>query len=228
MLVDPISTIPEVQQRILALLKQHGELTLADLAAHLHVSYEAVRQQMNPLLAQRLVAASRRPNPSGAGRPLRYYTLSASGDHLFPKNYDDLAVGLIDAVGDELGTEALRRVLARIAAAQVAAWEPRVAGLSLEQRLRVLTNYYIEGDPFTDVHASGDALQLVERNCPYLNVATRRPALCSVTVSVLSRLLGYRVTRTERFQDGDGRCRFHVHRDRPLESAEFRFESEMN
>jgi predicted ArsR family transcriptional regulator len=227
-MTTPITGIPEVQQRILALLKQHGELTLAALAAHLKVSYEAVRQQMNQLVAQRLVAASRRPNPTGAGRPLRYYTLSASGDHLFPKNYDDLAVGLIDAVGDALGPESLRRVLARIAGAQVAAWEPRLAGLGLEQRLHALSDYYIEDDPFTDVSAGGDALQLVERNCPYLNVAMRRPALCSVTVSVLSRLLGYRVTRTERFQNGDGRCRFHVHRNLPLESAEFRFESEMN
>lgn len=224
---EPISTIPEVQQRILALLKQHGESSLNSLAERLDVSYEAVRQQMNQLVARRLVASSRRANPAGAGRPLHYYTLSASGEHLFPKNYDDLAVGLIDAVGAELGRESLRRVLARIADAQVAAWEPRLDGLTLEQRLEALADYYIEGDPFTEVQSGDGELELIERNCPYLNVATRRPALCSVTVSVLSRLLGYRVTRTERFQSGDGRCRFHVHRDQPLQSDAFQFESEL-
>ncbi len=222
-------TASTVQQKILALLKQHGGATLADLAGRLDVSYEAVRQQMRQLEATELVTAQRQPNPAGPGRPLHVYALTPAGEHLFPKNYDDLAVGLLDAVGDEFGQEALRRVLARLAEAQVAQWEPRLAGLSLEERLVTLTDIYIEQDPFTEVTAEAGSLQLVERNCPYLNVATKRPALCSLTVSVLSRLLGYRVSRTQRFQDGDGRCVFHVHLDEPLEPAVeiFEFEAEM-
>jgi hypothetical protein len=54
-------------------------------------------------------------------------------------------------------------------------------------------------------------------------VATRRPALCSVTVSTLSRLLGYQVTREKRFQACDGRCVFRVHLDQPVEPDTFRF-----
>jgi predicted ArsR family transcriptional regulator len=70
--------------------------------------------------------------------------------------------------------------------------------------------------------ASGE-LRLVERNCPFLNVASRRPALCSVTVSTLSRLLGHTVTREKRFQDGDGRCVFRVHLNQPINTDAFRF-----
>jgi predicted ArsR family transcriptional regulator len=219
--------VPEVQQKILALLKQHGETTTATIADTLDVSYEAVRQQIKQLEALRLVQRHKRPNPSGVGRPLRYYSLTASGEHLFPKNYDELAVGLIDAIGGELGADGLRRVLERLADAQVAQWEARLAGLSLEERLRALEDIYLENDPFTEVREEGGALHLVERNCPYLNVASRRPALCSLTVTVLSRLLGHRVTRVARFQDGDGRCVFRVHLDRPLQTTEFQFESEI-
>lgn len=226
MTADPIAGVAEVQQKILALLKQHGESTMAEIADHLDVSYEAVRQQMKQLVAMRLVEHRKGPNPSGVGRPLRHYSLSPSGDHLFPKNYDDLAVSLIDAIGDELGADGLRRVLSRVADAQVAQWEPQLAGKNLEERLEVLEDIYIEDDPFTEASTVEGQLQLVERNCPYLNVASRRPALCSLTVSVLSRLLGHRVTRVRRFQDGDGRCVFRVHVDRPLESREFQFESE--
>lgn len=227
MAMDP--TAGTVQRKILLLLKQEGKATLADLAGRLDVTYEAVRQQMKQLEATQLVMAQRRPNPAGPGRPQHTYALTPAGEHLFPKNYDDLAVGLLDAVGDEFGQEALRRVLARLAEAQVGQWEPHLAGLTLEERLAALTDIYIEQDPFTEVTAEAGSLQLVERNCPYLNVATRRPALCSLTVSVLSRLLGYRVSRTQRFQDGDGRCVFHVHLDEPLEPAVeiFEFEAEM-
>lgn len=226
MTADPITGVPEVQQKILALLKQYGESTMADIADHLDVSYEAVRQQMNQLVAMQLVVRNERANPSGIGRPLRYYSLSSAGDHLFPKNYDELAVGLIDAIGGALGSGALHSVLATLADAQVAQWEPQLSGKDLAERLDALQGIYIENDPFTEVGMEDGELQLVERNCPYLNIASQRPALCSVTVSVLSRLLGRRVTRSKRFQDGDGRCVFRVHADQPLQSTDFQFETE--
>lgn len=222
-----MSTEPaDVQFRILSYLKQCGEATTQEIAAHLQVTYEAVRQQVKQLEASRLVEQHRRPNPAGVGRPLRYYSLSPAGEHHFPKQYDELAVSLIDAVSERLGRDALQQVLAALADAEVASWERRLAGLELEERLEALRDFYVAGDPFTETVADSGSPELVERNCPYLNVALHRPALCSLTVSVLSRLLGHRVTRVQRFQDGDGRCVFRVHLDRPLEADQLRFEFE--
>ncbi len=226
MSTDPSAQTADVQSRILAILKQRGEATTQEIAAELDVTYEAVRQQVKQLEAGGLVEPRPEPNPAGVGRPLRYYSLSRSGEHQFPKQYDDLAVSLIDAVGENLGRGALQQVLAALADDEVAAWEQRLVGLSLEERLEALRDYYVDGDPFMTAVGDDDSLALVERNCPYLNVALRRPALCSLTVSVLSRLLGYRVTRVRRFQDGDGRCVFRVHLDRPLAPEQHRFEFE--
>jgi len=227
MATDRDMSIAAAQQKILALLKQRGSSTMAEIAAQMNVSYEAVRQQINQLVARKLVERRDCPNPAGIGRPLRYYSLAPAGEHQFPKNYDDLAVELIDAIGGTLDTDALRRVLGALADDQVARWEPQLAGKDLAARLDALRGVYIENDPFTSVSQDENGLALVERNCPFLNVASKRPALCSLTVVVLSRLLGYRVTRTRRFQAGDGRCVFHVHVDQPLQSDEFRFESEI-
>jgi len=226
MSTDPSAQMADVQSRILAILKQRGEATTQEIAAQLDVTYEAVRQQVKQLEASGLVGRRPEPNPAGVGRPLRYYSLTPAGEHAFPKQYDDLAVSLIDAVGESLGRNALQQVLAALANDEVAAWEQRLAGLSLEARLEALRDYYIDGDPFMTAVGDEESLALVERNCPYLNVALRRPALCSLTVTVLSRLLGYRVTRVRRFQDGDGRCVFRVHLDRPLAPDQLRFEFE--
>jgi hypothetical protein len=56
-----------------------------------------------------------------------------------------------------------------------------------------------------------------------------RPALCSVSVNALTRLLGVRVRREETFQNGFGRCSFHVYADEPIDpdTWEFKLESEM-
>lgn len=227
MATDRDMSIAAAQQKILALLKQRGSSTMAEIAAQMNVSYEAVRQQINQLVARKLVERRDCPNPAGIGRPLRYYSLAPAGEHQFPKNYDDLAVELIDAIGGTLDTDALRRVLGALADDQVARWEPQLAGKDLAARLDALRGVYIENDPFTSVSQDENGLALVERNCPFLNVASKRPALCSLTVVVLSRLLGYRVTRTRRFQAGDGRCVFRVHVDQPLQSDEFQFEPEI-
>jgi predicted ArsR family transcriptional regulator len=92
----------------------------------------------------------------------------------------------------------------------VRAWEPRTRGLNLPERVQALKAVYGDGDPYMEVEKVRGGFRLIERNCPFLNVAMERPALCSVTVSALSRLLGVRVVREERFQHGDGRCVFRV------------------
>jgi predicted ArsR family transcriptional regulator len=218
--------IADVQSKILTLLKERGEATMQEISSYLQVSYEAVRQQVKQLEISGLVRQKRRPNPAGVGRPLRYYSLSSTGEHFFPKQYANLAINLVDAVGDTLGTEALRQVLSAVTDSQVAAWEWRLAGLGLRDRLEALREFYLADDPYMEVVSEPQTLQLVERNCPYLNVALERPALCSTTVSTLTRLLGHRVTRVRRFQHGDGRCVFRVHLDQPLESGQHRFEFE--
>ena len=56
---------------------------------------------------------------------------------------------------------------------------------------------------------------LIERNCPFFSVAQKHPAICSVSVNTLERLLGFKVVREQRFQAGHGRCVFRVRLDEP-------------
>jgi predicted ArsR family transcriptional regulator len=233
LMASNVENITDVQQQILTFIKQQGETTNAVLADTLDVSYEAVRQQLRQLeAAQLVVSRQKRLKGQRVGRPTRVYTLSPTGDHLFPKAYDELAVELMDTLAAALGPEALRQVLASLTDENVRQWAPHLQDKSLLERLEALKGIYLEDDAYMEVdrdEASGE-LRLVERNCPFLNVASRRPALCSVTVSTLSRLLGHTVTREKRFQDGDGRCVFRVHLNQPINTDAFRFafEEEIN
>jgi predicted ArsR family transcriptional regulator len=69
---------------------------------------------------------------------------------------------------------------------------------------------------------------LIERNRPYLQFAAERPLFCGATVSALRRVTKREVVREKRFQDGDGRCVFHVFTNAPVSRAreEQRFEVE--
>ena len=209
---------------ILAFLKHHHGGEVAGVATHLRISYEGARQHLKQLETEGLVEKRPvRPARAAAGRPLARYMLTPSGDHLFPKSYDELAVELIDMLTDRRGQPALKQVLGALTDKHVREWAPRLQGKPIEERMAALQAVYRDGDPHMSVEIGRHGMRLIERNCPFLNVASRRPALCSVTVSTLQRLLSVKVVREERFQSGHGRCVFRVLTDEPIDPRRFRF-----
>lgn len=224
-----LASIPEPRRSLLVALKLGGAQRIGDLAEAIGITYEGTRQHLQQLELQGW-AFKRVERDSTPGRPGSRYRLTDAGDHLFPKEYEELAVALIDAAGERLGAAAVRTLLEEVARRKVEKWRPALEGQALPQRLEALRNIYLKDDPFCRVeHGDGDGApsRLVELNCPYLEVARRRPALCSVTVSVLRELLGRKVVRTERFQDGCGRCVFTVAEEAaPAEAPLFDWEPE--
>lgn len=221
-----LTAMGDARRTLLSELKLSGPLSIGDLAERIGISYEAVRQQLGQLEHEGWIGRRVERDSRGPGRPRSLYRLTTAGDHLFPKAYDELAVELIDAATERLGPEAVRELLEEVARRKVNRLRPLLEGRSPEARLDALQHVYREDDPFCRVERDADGTaQLIELNCPFLEVARRRPALCSVTVSVLRHLLGRQVVRTERFQNGDGRCVFRV-LDEPADDAEtlFRWE----
>ncbi len=220
---EPLEALSDACRGIMLYVKHHGGATIAELAAHLGISDEGTRQHLIRLERKEWVKRVENRDSGGrSGRPASVYVIGESGERFFPKQYDELSTALIDTVRDLYGDPALKAMLARIVEAKVGAWAPRLAGKSLEQRLELLTEYYAADGAFSVVARNGHRA-IVERNCPYLNVALQRPALCSTTVNALTRLLGFQVRRSKKFQNGDGCCEFEVMTDRPAQGG-FEFE----
>jgi predicted ArsR family transcriptional regulator len=209
-------------------LKHAGPSEVRPLAASLGLSGPAVRFHLAQLEKDGWVAR-RRDEPGRlrrAGRPSERYALTPAGEELFPRAYDALLVAVVDAVAGELGEPALSRVLTLMTDLRVKALEARMAGRSLERKVEALKEVYAPGDPYVEVAPAPGGWRLIERNCPFLRVAMKRPLLCSTTVSVLTRLLDRPVVRERRFQDGDGCCVFRVYARKRLPAAPPRFAPE--
>lgn len=221
-----LSAFPPTRAEILRIVKDRGTASLSELSEELGLTRENVRQQLKELQQGGWVTAEALDKGSGRGRPATRFALTAAGDHLFPKHYDDLTLTLLETVERRYGSAVLQQAMADLTDANVAKWEERLKGLDLDRRIEALRGIYFEDDPYTEVHKTQGEYRLIEKNCPYLSVAERRPQMCSITVSTLSRLLGYRVVREKRFQDGDHRCVFRVRRDKPIDPESFSFEFE--
>lgn len=219
-----LNHFPSPRRDILYYLKQNGPATVADLSSHMQMTGEAVRQHLLQLTQDRYIQRqSERIPTAGAGRPSLTYSLTMEGEHLFPKSYDGLTVELIDTIMVQLGEDSLKQILSSMTESKVQQWEFRLRGLSLRERAAALKDIYMENDSFIEVEQNGEEILLIERNCPFANVAMKRPALCSVTVNLLTRLLGLRVVRKETFQNGDGRCVFSILSNQPIDTKSYSF-----
>jgi predicted ArsR family transcriptional regulator len=223
-----IEALSDTRREILIRIKRSGGATISEIAKHLAISDEGARQHL--ILLERQGWVSRRSQHAGdgkSGRPASIYEISPEGEGFFPKRYDELALALISIIENTYGPEATKAALAQVADAWVRNWEPKLRGKSVDERLELLRSYYLADDPFISIERNGH-VALVERNCPFSNVAMERPHLCSITVNTLTRLLGARVGRERTFQNGDGCCEFRVHKDKPVDpsTVTFRLEGE--
>ncbi len=220
-----IDLIPEKRRSLLVALKKVGWATIPRLAERLALTTEAVRQHLWHLQKEGWVISDCGPDEvveaRGRGRPAAEYCLSAAGDDLFPKKYFDLTRTFFDAL------EYPGEILAALTDARVAALAPSRT-TPLPQQIRALRAIYLPDDPFTEIERSERGFRLIETNCPYLRFAKERPLFCSTTVSTLRRLTGHEVVPEKRFQDGDGRCVFHIYLDAPVTGKRegLRFEKE--
>lgn len=201
-------------------------MTIRQLAAVLDITYEAVRQQIAELVRAGWVARNAAAAAAAGGVPepkpgpaSRQYRLSPAAEHLFPKHYDELSVELVQRVLERFGGAGVVEILSGMTDARVARWAPLLEGLSLEKKLGALMSLYEDQDAYMQVEWQEGKPALIERNCPFFNVAQKHPAICSVTVNTLERLLGFEVLREQRFQAGHGRCVFRVRLEEPRPPA---------
>lgn len=219
-----IELVPESRRSVLTKLKDLGHATIPHLAESLAISTEAVRQHLNAMRREGWIAADcaiGEEEAIGRGRPATEYCLTPAAEDLFPKRYAELTSRLFDLTDAD-------QTLVTLTDERVNAVEPKVRGQSLGRRMEALRSIYVADDPYAEVKNTGDGYALVEHNCPYLQFATERPLFCSTTVSALRRLTGFEVVREERFQDGDGKCVFHVYKNSPVTGSrkQLRFERE--
>jgi len=224
-----LHTLPETRRKILTILKNAIGATTTEIAEQLQISDEGARQHLIYLENQGWISReTQRPDVPRSGRPIVHYEITVEGDKLFPKQYDDFSLTLLDTVVENYGEEALHQTLATITNNKVQTWELRLRNKTLQERLEFLKGFYLEGDSFLTVKEKNGEFFLIEVNCPIRTVAMKYPQICSTTISALARLLGFQIERVKKFQSGDGQCVFQIRQDQPIDPNHFKFELESN
>jgi len=198
----PPSTREALLQQLLH-TKPEG-LTLDELAAHLGVTRNAVRQQVTALERDGLVAPIGL-RPSGR-RPSRTYGMTDLGRETFPRRYDMLSLSMLRALRDRLGDEAAESVLAAMADDLAAGLLPTLEKLDAPARPAAVIEKMNELGYHARVAADGESIEAI--NCIYHRVAQETRAVCRFDERLISLLLGTEVRLTSCMADGEGSCAF--------------------
>ncbi len=198
--------------RVLHALKSAGPATAEAIALRLKVTVVAARQQLGRLREKGQVAFD--DHRAGVGRPKRVWSLTESGNALFPDSHAAMALDLIDGIRATLGEEALERVIASREKAMRKLYAARLQpARSLAERARLLAaqrseeGYMAEARP----QRNGDVL-LVENHCPICVAAKACQGFCRSELALFRDVLGkdVRVEREEHILAGARRCAYRL------------------
>jgi DeoR family suf operon transcriptional repressor len=184
--------------------------TVDELAGTLDLTPVTVRHHLDILRAEGLVEASAIRRRRGPGRPQYVYTLTADASSHFPMDYDGLTNELLDEISSTLGPQAVKTLLDGIAERRLEEAPEFGSDLTIEERLERLVEFMVERGHLASLEKNNGGWLLLASNCPYQNVATSHPELCSMDLFLIKQLSGLRVVCRQRIADGAHSCIYEI------------------
>jgi len=204
--MDPTS------ERILRQLKTHGPQGSTALAEALGVSTEAIRQQVQKLLDETLIAGEQE-RPSGAGRPRQLWSLTAEGHARFPDAHAQLAVDLIASVRALFGEAGVDKLVdARRDENRRQYLDTLTGTRTLADRVRRLAAIREREGYMARAEKDGRDWLLIEDHCPICAAARTCQGFCRAELELFQEVLGEEVSvkREQHLLAGARRCVYRI------------------
>jgi DeoR family suf operon transcriptional repressor len=193
---------------VLQHLKRAQRLTAKELAGRLGVSLNAVRHHLKELEAEGLVQYERKHR--GVGAPAFAYRLSASGESLFPRRYEETLTAILEQMVERNGRAAAVALLESYFSGLSRRLQDELVDSTPAERLRALGRVLSEEGYMAEVTTRGGQATLTEHNCAIPAVAERFPEVCAAEARFLAEVLGAEVDRREHMLNGCSACEYHV------------------
>ena len=197
---------------ILVALKKSQVLTIKELADKFGVTPNGLRRYLKELETEGLVRYRREVR--GVGGPVFAFSLTDSGEALFPRTYDRALAEVLDLVREQQGDEGLVQLFQRRWEDIARVARPQLAQLPVDQRATRLAELLTSLGYMAEAHAGSGALPvLTEHNCAIRVIAERFPEVCAAEERFIADLLGAPVTRQAHIAKGANCCEYCVTRD---------------
>lgn len=197
-----------VRGKILLELKRSQLLTARELAHSIGVSLNAIRHHLKELETASLIQYERQNR--GVGAPAFAYTLTPSGNAIFPRRYEATLTELLDHVVAHEGRETAVAVLEARYDALTRRLQDELVNATPAERMAAVARLLSEEGYMAEGTASSHGGTLIEHNCAIQAVAERFPEICAAEARFLAAVLGAQVDRQGHILSGCSACEYRV------------------
>jgi predicted ArsR family transcriptional regulator len=203
-------TVSPASLRIVKLLVGQPPKTVAALIRSTGVTRTAVTEQLNDLLAARLVERSVEHLP-GRGRPRHVYKATDAALLLFANDQQVVMSALWRAIFDVCGEEAAKKVLKRVSRAMSDYYSQKITAKKPLERLRQLISVFAgEGELIELAENHNGHWTVQRRSCPFASIADSRQVVCRIDQEMINSIVGRHVRRVSCRRSGDACCTFEI------------------
>jgi len=193
---------------ILLELKRSQPLTAKELAQKLGVSPNAIRHHLKELEAEGLIAYGREQR--GVGAPTFAFRLSAAGEELFPRRYEEALTEVLQRVSEKGGRSAVVELLEDHYAALTRKVQSELDGVAASDRVAAIARLMSDAGYMAEWQAAEGTFWLSEHNCAIRAVAERYPEVCAAEEKFLQAVLGAAVDRRTHIVSGCNACEYAI------------------
>jgi DeoR family transcriptional regulator, suf operon transcriptional repressor len=192
---------------ILVALKKSQALTAKELADIFGVTPNALRRHLKELEHEGMVRYQREIR--GVGGPVFAFSLTETGEALFPRAYERTLAEVLDIVREQQGDEGLVQLFQRRWDDIARVARPALEQLPVEQRAARLATLLTSLGYMAEAHPLSGALPvLTEHNCAIRVIAERFPEVCAAEQRFIADVLGAPVTRQAHIAKGANCCEY--------------------
>jgi DeoR family suf operon transcriptional repressor len=194
---------------VLVALKKAQPLTAKELASMFGVTPNGLRRHLKALEASGVVDYKREIR--GVGGPVFAYSLSETGEALFPRMYVPALTGALEILRDQQGTEAVTGLFLKQWSALAASSGRSLADLPIAERSRHLAQLLTSQGYMAEAeNNSPTESTIVEHNCAMHAVARQFPEICTAEARFFEEVLDASVKRKLHILDGCNCCEYTV------------------
>lgn len=197
------------QQQILTLLLNAAEgLSIDEMAMHLEISRNAVKQHLVGLEKQQLIREA--ALTSTGGRPARNYRLAEQGLNRFPKQYSWFCSLLLEQFFVDLPQTQRERMMWQMGEKLAQSLAPQFVGKTAEEKLKALVELMQSLGYHATMESNDVEIGIKAVNCVYHELAQQHPEICRFDQALIATLLERSVEQTACMAKQDCLCRFKV------------------
>jgi len=198
------------RERILNILKERHQATVGELSRELGRTAVTVRHHLDILRSEGFVAPPLVHHRKTPGRPQHTYTLTEGASAFFPKKYDHLASLILSEVHSHLSPAEVNQMMKRIGE-HIADQAALPDEGNFETRL-IAAVEFLNGQGYLarwERREDGEYLLHIA-NCPYERVSRQHHEVCTIDLTLLTRLLGTSPQRIAWAAQGDHQCIYAI------------------